>query len=108
MSERKKGEKSFQIEIDIDCKICGIFTWRYLSWSAAGESPMISDASRKAREAFCSPSAAMTWWKGISLDDQKIKINEKNFCHAFGEKEKKTFNVQNKNEKLPTIFLFHD
>lgn len=39
------------------------FTCRYLSWSAAGESPMISEASRKARDAFCSPSAAMTWEK---------------------------------------------
>lgn len=35
-------------------------TWRYLSWRAAGESPITSLASRKARDAFCSPSAAIT------------------------------------------------
>lgn len=34
-------------------------TWRYRSWRAAGLSPIISDASRNAREAFCSPSDAM-------------------------------------------------
>ena len=30
------------------------------TWRAAGEDEMISDASFKARDAFCSPSAAMT------------------------------------------------
>ena len=34
--------------------------WRYRSCKAAGESERISDASFKEREAFCSPSAAMT------------------------------------------------
>lgn len=36
-----------------------LLTWRYRSCSADGESPMISDASRNARAAFCSPSDAM-------------------------------------------------
>lgn len=35
-------------------------TCKYRSCSAAGESPMISEASLKALEAFCSPSAAIT------------------------------------------------
>ncbi|KAI8129348.1 hypothetical protein CVS40_0878 [Lucilia cuprina] len=30
------------------------------SMGTAGESPITSDASRRARDAFCSPSAAMT------------------------------------------------
>ena len=34
--------------------------WRYRSCKAAGESESISEASFKDREAFCSPSAAMT------------------------------------------------
>lgn len=33
---------------------------RYRSWMAAGDSEMTSAASFNAREAFCSPSAAMT------------------------------------------------
>lgn len=37
-----------------------IGTWRYRSCRAAGESPMTSEASRRALLAFCSPSAAMT------------------------------------------------
>jgi hypothetical protein len=40
-------------------------TWRYRSWRAAGESPMTSDASRSARLAFCSPSAAITYGRTI-------------------------------------------
>ena len=36
-------------------KVC-----KYLSWSADGESDIISDASFNARDAFCSPSAAIT------------------------------------------------
>jgi hypothetical protein len=35
-------------------------TCKYRSCNAAGESPMISEASLKALEAFCSPSAAIT------------------------------------------------
>ena len=37
-----------------------IFTCRYLSWSAEEDSAMTSEASLKALEAFCSPSAAIT------------------------------------------------
>merc|ERR1711973_298863 len=33
---------------------------KYLSCSAAGDSEMISEASFRARDAFCSPSAAIT------------------------------------------------
>ena len=33
---------------------------KYLNWRAAGDSEMISEASFKALEAFCSPSAAIT------------------------------------------------
>lgn len=43
----------------------GKITWRYLSWRADEESLMTSEASRKARLAFCSPSAAITY---IGLD----------------------------------------
>ena len=39
----------------IELRVC-----RYLSCKAPGESPMMSAASLRAREAFCSPSAAMT------------------------------------------------
>ena len=35
-------------------------TWRYLSCSADGVSAITSEASRRARLAFCSPSAAIT------------------------------------------------
>lgn len=54
-------------------------TWRYLNWSAAGESPIISDASLSALDAFCSPSDAMIlalasldasawmWWMAIDV-----------------------------------------
>uniref|UniRef100_A0A1B0AZ19 Uncharacterized protein n=1 Tax=Glossina palpalis gambiensis TaxID=67801 RepID=A0A1B0AZ19_9MUSC len=38
----------------------GTNTCKYLNWRAAGESPITSDASLRAREAFCSPSAAIT------------------------------------------------
>ena len=37
-----------------------LLTWRYLNCSAEEDSEMISDASLRAREAFCSPSAAIT------------------------------------------------
>lgn len=37
-----------------------IITCKYLSWRAAGESPITSDASLNALDAFCSPSAAIT------------------------------------------------
>ncbi len=40
--------------------ICKI-TWRYLSCRAEDDSAMTSEASLSAREAFCSPSAAMTF-----------------------------------------------
>jgi hypothetical protein len=58
---------------------------------------MISEASRKAREAFCSPSAAMTWGKGISLLDR-----------SYGKLpacQRKTFIIQ-KHEKLPTNICY--
>ena len=35
-------------------------TWRYLSWRAAGDEEMMSEASFRARDAFCSPSAPIT------------------------------------------------
>ena len=35
--------------------------WRYRSCKAEDDSLMISDASLRARAAFCSPSAAITW-----------------------------------------------
>ena len=41
---------------------------RYLSWMAAGDLAMISAASFKARDAFCSPSAAITFARA-SRDD---------------------------------------
>ena len=37
-----------------------LVTCRYLSWRAAEDSAITSEASRSARDAFCSPSAAMT------------------------------------------------
>ena len=37
------------------CNVC-----KYLNWRACGDSEIISDASFKAREAFISPSAAIT------------------------------------------------
>ena len=37
------------------CELCA-----NLSWRAAGDSEMMSEASFRAREAFCSPSAAIT------------------------------------------------
>ena len=40
---------------------------RYLSWSAAGLSDMMSLASFRALLAFCSPSAAMTFKSCLSL-----------------------------------------
>lgn len=40
-------------------EIC-VSVCRYRSCSAAGDSQMMSEASFSAREAFCSPSAAMT------------------------------------------------
>ncbi len=43
----------FSVEILV--KVC-----KYLNCKAAGESEMMSEASFKALEAFCSPSAAMT------------------------------------------------
>lgn len=42
------------------CQYCILLTCKYLSCRAAGESLMTSEASRRARDAFCSPSAAMT------------------------------------------------
>jgi len=36
-------------------------TCRYRSWRAAGDSEMTSEASLSARDAFCSPSAAITF-----------------------------------------------
>ena len=39
--------------------------WRYLSWRAAGDLTMMSAASFRASEAFCSPSAAITWKEEI-------------------------------------------
>ena len=47
----------FSAEIDVS-------VWRYRSWRAEGDSEMMSAASFSAREAFISPSAAMTWKKG--------------------------------------------
>ena len=46
-------------------------TWRYLSCSADGVSAITSEASRRARLAFCSPSAAITC-KG---QGEKIRIS---------------------------------
>lgn len=37
-----------------------IYTCKYRNCNAAGESPITSEASRNARLAFCSPSAAIT------------------------------------------------
>jgi len=34
--------------------------WRYLSWRAEEDSAIMIEASRRALEAFCSPSAAIT------------------------------------------------
>ena len=45
--------------------IMGKITWRYLSWRADEESLMTSEASRNARLAFCSPSAAITYRFGF-------------------------------------------
>ena len=39
--------------------------WRYLSCKAAGDSEMMSLASFRALEAFCSPSAAITWEENV-------------------------------------------
>lgn len=39
--------------------------WRYRSWIAAGDWAITSAASFKARDAFCSPSAAITYYIGI-------------------------------------------
>ena len=47
-----------------------IQTCKYLNWMAAGDSETISAASRKARLAFCSPSAAITW--GHEMGDQVV------------------------------------
>ena len=43
----------FSAEMDVS-------VWRYRSWRAEGDSEMMSAASFSAREAFISPSAAMT------------------------------------------------
>lgn len=50
-------------------------TCRYLSWRAAGESPIISDASRNARDAFCSPSDAIIFARA-SLEASAFKMIE--------------------------------
>ena len=46
------------------CLVSGIsgklVTCKYRNWMAAGDSETISAASRRARDAFCSPSAAIT------------------------------------------------
>ena len=39
---------------------CCLLTCRYRSWRADEDSAITSEASFKAREAFCSPSAAIT------------------------------------------------
>ena len=43
-----------------------IITCKYLSCNAAGESPIISDASRNALAALCSPSAAITFARALT------------------------------------------
>lgn len=43
-------------------------TCKYLNWIAAGESPIISEASRSARAAFCSPSAAITFARAVIVN----------------------------------------
>ena len=45
-------------------------TWRYLSCSADGVSAITSEASRRARLAFCSPPAAITCKKEITRVQQ--------------------------------------
>jgi len=52
------GEKSL-VKSNPGCN--SRITWRYLSWRADEDSAMTSEASLRAREAFCSPSAAMTY-----------------------------------------------
>lgn len=48
-------------------------TCKYLNCSAAGESPITSLASRNARDAFCSPSAAITYMTNISNAKKLLK-----------------------------------
>ena len=75
---------------NVDCGGAEIFkiwdktltvTWRYLSWRAAPVSDITLLASARDLEAFCSPSAAMTW----TVSD-KIKMNQKYFSLYLGSR----------------------
>ena len=56
--------------------------WRYRSWSAEGDCWSTSAASFSAFEAFCSPSAAITWAQGAG----ELRDKEEG-----GEKKKEVF-----------------
>ena len=69
--------------------------WRYRSWRAEGDSEMISAASFSAREAFISPSAAMTykWWWSFDTEHKTTKVQPKT---------KMKYYVYNNMDCLPT------
>ena len=61
--------------------------WQHLSWSAAGDVEMMSEASFKAFDDFCSPSAAITCsfiMKRDRIIKKKIKINTLGQKHDIG------------------------
>ncbi len=67
-----------------------LLTWRYLSWRAAEDSAMTSEASRRAREAFCSPSAAITCtreiWEIVTQNGGWHVVTKAKWRHKRGSK----------------------
>uniref|UniRef100_A0A1B0FA60 Uncharacterized protein n=1 Tax=Glossina morsitans morsitans TaxID=37546 RepID=A0A1B0FA60_GLOMM len=77
-------------------------TCKYRNCKAAGESPITSEASRNAREAFCSPSAAMTLARASLAASASAAIAR---CNCTGKRTSLLMSIGMENLRRETVNL---